>query len=159
MKRVATIFGVFVICSLSASLAQGEKTATAELFLNRWVATLQTGNFEQMVSLYEDSNDVIVIQSTGKIRKGIGEIRKEYESAFHEVVFEKAELENLIIRHDGDLAWAACRFRADTKTKQDNSTWILEIYTSFLLKRTDSKLRIVLEQSTPIDGIPRVRPR
>ena len=112
-----------------------------------------------MVSLYEDSNDVIVIQSTGKIRKGIGEIRKEYESAFHEVVFEKAELENLIIRHDGDLAWAACRFRADTKTKQDNSTWILEIYTSFLLKRTNGKLRIILEQSTPIDGIPRVRPR
>jgi len=159
MKRYAFIFAIVAICSLSSSFAQDEKDTTVEKFLKDWAGSLQKGDSDKMAGLYEDSNDVIAIQSTGRIRKGIGEIRKEYESAFSEVVFEKAELQNLTLHHNGEIAWATCRFKADTKVKLDNSAWTLEIFTSFVLKRTGGKWHIVLEQSTPIGGIPRVRSR
>ena len=139
MKRLAFIFAVVAMSSISVLMAQGEKDTTAENFLKEWATSLQTSDADKMAGLYEDSNDVIAIQSTGQIRKGIGEIRREYEKAFNEVVFEKAELQNITIHRKGDVAWSACRFKADTTVKQDNSTWTLEIFTSFVLKRTGGK--------------------
>ena len=159
MKRLTFIFIVVAAVSISVLKARDEKDKTVENFLKEWTASLQTGNVDQMAGLYEDSNDVTIIQSTGRIQKGIAEIRKEYEKAFDEVVFEKAELKNITIRNQGDVAWATCRFRADTSTKLENSAWTLEIFTSFVLKHTGGKWSIVLEQSTPIADIPRIRAR
>ena len=159
MKKCIFIFIATVIFNVSSSFAYNEQHLAVEKFLEEWAASLKTGDVNKTAGLYEDSNDVVAIQSTGNVRKGIGEIRKEYENAFNEVTFEKVELQNLIIRQQGQIAWASCRLKADTKVRQSNAAWILEIYTSFVLKHSGGQWRIVLEQSTPIAGIPRVRPR
>lgn len=159
MKRLAFFFAVIAMSFPSAAISQNENDTTAQQFLKAWTGALQSGDIDRMMSLYEDSNDVIAIQSTGKICKGIIEIRKEYESAFNEVTFEKAELQNIMTRQNGDTVWTTCRFRADTNIKRDHSVWTLEILTSFVLKHTNNQWKIVLEQSTPIAGVPRVRPR
>jgi uncharacterized protein (TIGR02246 family) len=159
MKKIIFIFVGIAIFSVSSLFAQNEQQAAVKKFLKEWAASLQTGDVNKIASLYDDSNDVIAIQSTGIVRKGIGEIRKEYENAFREVIFEKTELQNLIIRQQGQIAWASYQLKADTMVRQSGEAWILEIYTSFVLKHSGGQWRIVLEQSTPIAGIPRVRPR
>ena len=98
MKKCIFIFIAIVIFSVSSSFAQDEQQAAVEKFLDEWAASLQTGDVDKIAGLYEDSNDVIAVQSTGIVRKGIGEIRKEYENAFSEVTFEKVELQNITIR-------------------------------------------------------------
>ncbi|NQV36272.1 MAG: TIM barrel protein [Phycisphaeraceae bacterium] len=133
--------------------------ATAESFLQAWASGFGKGSVDDMTAFYEDSKDTFVIQSTGRARKGTADIRKEYQSAFEEVVFERVTLGDLTVRQQGDMAWATCRFKALTSHRVTHTKWTLEVYTSFVLKRFDNTWKIVLEQSTPIAGVPRVSPQ
>ncbi|MCP4451296.1 MAG: TIM barrel protein [Planctomycetes bacterium] len=132
---------------------------TAENFLQAWASGLGKGSADDMTAFYEDSKDTLAIQSTGRVCKGTAEVRKEYESAFAEVIFERVTLGNLTVRQHGDVAWATCRFKALTSHRVTNAKWTLEVYTSFVLKQSGNTWKIVLEQSTPIAGVPRVSPQ
>lgn len=132
---------------------------TAESFLQAWASGLGKASADDMTAFYNDSKDTLAIQSTGRACKGTAEIRNEYESAFAEVVFERVILGDLTVRQHGDVAWATCRFKALTSHRVTHTKWTLEVYTSFVLKRFDSTWKIVLEQSTPIAGVPRVSPQ
>ena len=49
--------------------------------------------------------------------------------------------------------------RAATRSRADDKRWVLEVYATFVMRRHDGAWRIVFEQSTPIAGTPRLRPR
>jgi len=136
-----------------------QRGTTPEESLREWASVLCKGRVTEVVAFYDDSEDTLAIQSTGRLRKGTAEIRKEYESAFEEVTFERVTLGDLTVRQDGDAAWATCRFVAQTLRRADKTKWTLEVYTSFVLKQSGKMWKIVLEQSTPITGVPRVRRR
>ena len=70
-------------------------------------------------------------------------------------LFDKVVLEDLVVRQQGQVAWAICRFKADTTRRSDQSRWRLEIRTSFVLKQSDHGWKIVLEHSSPIAGVER----
>jgi len=160
MKVMVSIMGVLLTgYGLLASASVEQRGTTPEGFLWEWASGLSEGNVDDMTAFYEDSKDTLAIQSTGRIRKGTAEIRKEYQSAFEEVVFERVTLGDLTARQNRDVAWATCRFKALTLHKVQNMKWTLEVYTSFVLKRSGKTWKIVLEQSTPIAGVPRVSPK
>ena len=160
MKVIVSIMGVLLAgCGLPGSASVERRGTTPEGFLRQWAFALSEGTVDDMTAFYEDSSDTLAIQSTGRVRAGTAEIRKEYESAFEEVVFERVTLGDLTVRQSRDVAWATCRFEALTSRKVDHAKWTLEVYTSFVLKRSGKTWKIVLEQSTPIAGVPRVRPR
>ncbi|UCF13900.1 MAG: nuclear transport factor 2 family protein [Phycisphaerales bacterium] len=160
MKVIVSTMGVLLAgYGLLASAPVEQSGTTPEGFLREWASGLSEGSADDMTAFYEDSKDTLAIQSTGRMRKGTAEIRKEYESAFEEVVFERATLGDLTVRQNGDVAWATCRFKALTLHKVQNTKWTLEVYTSFVLKRSGKTWKIVLEQSTPIAGVPRVIPK
>ena len=160
MKVIVSIMGVLLAgCSLLGSASVERRGTTPEGFLREWASALSEGSVDGMTAFYKDSKDTLAIQSTGRVREGTAEIRKEYESAFGEVVFERITLGDLTVRQSRDVAWATCRFKALTLHKVENTKWTLEVYTSFVLKRSGKTWTIVLEQSTPIAGVPRVSPR
>jgi sugar phosphate isomerase/epimerase/ketosteroid isomerase-like protein len=142
-----------------ASVEPGGGGTKAESVLQAWASELGKGNADDMTAFYEESEDTIVIQSTGRVRKGTSEIRKEYLAAFAEVVFERVTLGDLTVRQHGNVAWATCRFKALTSHRVTHTKWTLEVYTSFVLKQSNNTWKIVLEQSTPIAGVPRVSPQ
>jgi ketosteroid isomerase-like protein len=135
--------------------APSESPQTA---LEAWAAAFRAGDAEDMTSRYERSNDVVIIHSDGRTSRGIDAVRSDCESAFREVVFEKASLQPSGVWEVGGVAWATGRFSATTRRKSDNSAWILEMNTSFVLRAFSGSWKIALEQSTPIAGVPRVRP-
>ena len=160
MKAIVSIMGVLLAgYGLLASASVEPQGITPEGFLEAWASGLGKGSADDMTAFYEDSKDTLAIQSTGRVRKGTVEIRKEYESAFEEVVFERVTLGDLTVRQHGNMAWATCRFKAVTALRVTHTKWTLEVYTSFVLKRVNNTWKIVLEQSTPIAGVPRVSPQ
>ncbi len=160
MKVIVSIMGVLLAgYGLLGSASVEQHGTTPEGFLREWASGLSEGSVDDMTAFYEDSKDTLAIQSSGHMRKGTAEIRKEYQSAFEEVVFERVTLGDLTVRQNRDVAWATCRFKALTLHKVKNTKWTLEVYTSFVLKRSGKTWKIVLEQSTPIAGVPRVSPR
>ena len=112
-----------------------------------------------MVAFYEDSMEVAAWESTGRTRQGAREIREMYLEAFAEVVFESVKLGSLEVRQSDDIAWAKCRFLAETVRRADNSKWVLEIRSSFVLKREGEMWKIAFEHFSPIAGVPRAKRR
>jgi ketosteroid isomerase-like protein len=147
---------VLLIPALPAE-TDSQETACPKEFLEHWAESLLDGKLDRTVAFYEDSKEVVAIQSSGKVRKGIAEIRKEYQAAFDEVEFEKVSLKSLSVRQNGGVAWATCEFKADTRVKADQRAWLLHVRSSFVLERSGKSWKIVLEHFSPIAGIPRVQ--
>ena len=158
MRRL-TVCVCLLIFAGSAASDEPKGPLTPEQFLQQWARTLTAGKVETMLAFYEDSEHVIAIESNGRVRKGRRGIREMYEEAFAEVVFEAVALTSIEVREDGGIAWATCRFKADTRVKANNTPWTLEVHGSFVLCRTGETCKIVLEHFSPIAGIPRVRRR
>jgi ketosteroid isomerase-like protein len=146
------------ICA-GADDEQAKSTAAAKETLTRLCDALRSGDIASVMKCYAESDDLVVIQSYGRIDKGADRVRKMYKDSFAEVRFERVELKDIVLKRVGDVAWASCRFVADTQRNVEKDKWRLEIQTSFVLERKEGTRRIVLEHSTPIEGIVRVRPR
>jgi len=136
-----------------------EQALTPKQSLQRWAASLLDGELDRTIAFYEDSRDVVAIQSRGHVRKGLAAIREEYQAAFDEVVFQAVSLEELRVRQNGDVAWATCQFKADTLLKSDKTKWTLHVRASFVLQRSSDAWKITLEHLSPMAGVPRVRRR
>ena len=87
MKRLL-VFVLFTIGCEPPPPVEAMKVSPEE-FLQKWTKALLQSEVDRVVTFYENSNDVVMVQSSGQVRKGISEIRKAYESAFNEGVFQK----------------------------------------------------------------------
>jgi uncharacterized protein (TIGR02246 family) len=158
MNHPARLISVVLLAGVSA----GEATAASDdaaKFLHDYAASLTAHDADKTAAFYEDSDDVVAIQSTGRVCKGMAQVRAEYVAAFEEVVFTSVTLNDLVVRQTGDVAWATCTLKAETVRNADPSKWSLEILTSFVIRRCGDTWKIVLEQSTPKAGVPRVQRR
>jgi uncharacterized protein (TIGR02246 family) len=153
-------FGTSLAIVVSVMAADGgAKQKSAEEALGAWVAAFRSAKVADMTACYEDSEQVVAIESSGKVRQGAAAIRKMYEEAFAEVEFDEVKLEALQVRESGDVAWATCRLKAETVVRADRSRWTLHVQGSLVLKRDDGGWKIVVEHFSPIAGIPRVQRR
>ena len=124
MKVIASIMSVLLAgCALSTSGSVEQPGMTPEDFLQQWASGLSHGSVDEMTGFYKDSEDTLAIQSTGQVRRGTAEIRKEYESAFAEVIFEQVTLDDLAVRQKGRGPPADSRHTRYKKRKTRNGHW------------------------------------
>jgi ketosteroid isomerase-like protein len=107
---------------------------------------------------YADSDDLVVIPSSGEMHKGFAAVKKAYDQAFREVVFSDSEVTELTVKQLDDVAWGSYRHRYKMRILADKTRWQVEIRTTVVLKRNKESWQIVLEHSSPIAGTPRIRP-
>jgi ketosteroid isomerase-like protein len=155
--RLLLLAGLLAGCHAAGTTTTGP-TGSPESALKAWSDSFLTGSVDSVAACYGPEEDVVLIHSTGASQRGIDAIRKEYEAAFDEVTFEKTAYQPTGLWQEGDVAWATGRFTAGTCRKADRSHWILEIQTSFVLRAVDGAWKIALEHSTPLEGVPRIRP-
>ncbi len=141
-----------------AATGAGLPDATPEETLEAWSEAWVAGELDRMLAFYDDSDDLVVIHSSGHVRRGHAELVADYETAFEDTVFEEAALDLSEVGQAGGAAWATGRLRATSRRRADDSRWRLELNTTFVLRSDGDAWRIVLEQSTPVAGIPRIRP-
>ena len=127
-------------------------------FLESWAAAWRSSDVDKMMSFYDTAKETTAIESLGHIRKGPAEIRKMYQGAFDEVVFERVTLTPLVHGQQSTVAWASCRYRAETRLNADNSKYVLEVRGTFVMKRVAGSWKITLEHFSTIPDVPRVRP-
>jgi len=146
-----------VLAVAEPNAGTGPTSATGAL--GKWTEAIESSQVESVLAFYEQNDDVVIVHSTGELVKGTDAIRKTYQDAFAEVVFDDVSLKDLLVRQSGGMAWAACRFVADTTRHSDEAKWRIEIRTSFVLQRLGTSWKIALEHSSPIRNVPRVRRR
>jgi uncharacterized protein (TIGR02246 family) len=159
MRTGPCIAAAIVLIAGAAGHSRADETTAPQAVLQQWCESLEAGALDRVLTCYEDSDEVVVILSWGVTRTGTAALRKEYEAAFDEVVFESVQLEDLSVHTEGKFAWAIARVKADTKKRSDGSLWRLEIRTSFVMKQVNRRWLITLEHSSAIAGVDRVRRR
>jgi inhibitor of cysteine peptidase len=152
IKMMLNVVGMLAVVAVRA-----EADSSPAKTLQEWVEAFKTGDVETMLTFYEDSADVVAIESSGKLRRGSAGIKAMYEEAFEEVVVQCAELTELKVREQDETAWASCRMIADSQLKADDKLWRLEVYGSFVLRRSDGRWRIALEHFSKTADAPRAR--
>ena len=163
MKHALILLPVCLATSVLVSSTCGGETGsgglTPQQALRAWADAMESSDLERTVGFYDDSSDTIVFLSWGEKRTGLQEIRKEYEAAFKDVVFDEVTLESLSVHRYGQVSWAASVFKADATRRSDLTQWCLHIRTSFVLRQRGDTWKIVLEHFSPIAGVPRAQRR
>jgi hypothetical protein len=108
-----------------------------------------------MLSCYESSADTVLFHSTGSVVRGIDAIGRDYTAAFGSTEFLAVDYKPMVVRQIDASAWMTGRLWMHTR--QAGRDYVLEIGTSFNLRWMDGAWRIVMEQSTPLEGVPRIR--
>lgn len=140
-----------------ASLEANDEAALppAENMLRSWTQVFLRRDVPTMLEHYAPAADTILIHSPGVVVRGIDAIRRDYATAFGSTEFLAAQYQPAFVREVGTCAWATGRLWMHTR--QAGRDFVLEIWTSFTMQWIDGSWRIVMEQSTPLEGIPRIR--
>lgn len=142
---------------VASGSATAEHPPSAPKFLQIWAAAWQFGDVDKMMAFYDTAKETTAVESLGHVRKGPAEIRKMYQRAFDELLFDRVTLTPIAQGQHGPVAWATCRYKADMRLKSDNSRYILEVRGSFVMKREGETWKITLEHFSTIPDVPRVR--
>jgi ketosteroid isomerase-like protein len=148
-----------IVALAAAVITDASDTSSPRKALLDWADSLESSEVERVLACYEHSDDITIIHSTGEVARGVDAVRNTYEQAFQEVNFEQVLLVGLQVYHDDDMAWATGKVVANTGRHSDGSKWKLEIRTSFVLRRKKNLWRIVLEHSSELPDVPRVKRR
>jgi ketosteroid isomerase-like protein len=150
------LVAAFVVSGLNVAWAADDPPSPAK-FLQSWADAWGASDVGKMMAFYDSAKETTAIESLGHVRKGPDEIRKMYQDAFDEVVFDRLKLTLIAEGQHGSVAWATCRYRAETRLKSDNSRYVLEVRGSFVMKKDKDAWKIALEHFSTIPGVPRVR--
>ena len=154
-KRLALV-AAFALAASHATAA--DDSQSSKNFLQKWAKSWQTSDADKMMSFYDSAKETVAVESLGHIRKGPAEIRKMYQGAFDELIFDRVSLTPITQGQHGSVAWATCRYKAEIRLKSDNTKYVLEVRGSFLMKQEKETWKITLEHFSTIPDIPRVRP-
>ncbi|MEM7234094.1 MAG: nuclear transport factor 2 family protein [Planctomycetota bacterium] len=161
MIRLTAFTSLIASVVLLTSLAPDEKKApaksSAETFLLDWGKRFEAGDIEKILACYESSKDLVTVHSVGRVIRGIEDARKYYVAGFRGIRFDSVELKKLQVKENGNTAWASCRFFAETSVVSNGDRYELEIFTTLVLERKKGQWKIVLEHSSTIEGVPRLK--
>lgn len=139
------------------SFGQDAGTSPKEA-IQSWAKAFTAKEPADVLGFYAESEDLILILSGGQQHKGYAAVKKEYHKGFGEVVFFESEVSEMTAEQVQGVAWVTCRHRAKFRVLADDSKFQLEVRTTFVLKRDKDAWRIVLEHSSPIADVPRIKP-
>jgi ketosteroid isomerase-like protein len=154
---------VSVVVALCANLAAGpcfgqDAGPSPKEAIQAWAKALTSKDPADVLRFYAESEDLIVIFSSGHQIKGYAVVKKLYDDSARRMAFYESEVSDVAAQRLADVAWVACRHRARYRELADGSKSQLEVRTTFVLKRHKDGWRIVLEHSSPIADVPRVKP-
>ena len=151
MEGKVFLIGFVMIAVIIGSLVAKEADIhSVSEFLEGWSEALESGDLDRIMECYDESEMTVVIVSDGIEFDGSAEIRELYESLYerHDVTY--VELENVVSRISGDIAWVKCIFKAGMHQKSIDSSWELEVRTTLVLSNINGVWRIVQEHSSRI---------
>jgi ketosteroid isomerase-like protein len=126
--------------------------------IEKWAKALMSRDPADALRFYAESEDLIVIISNGSQFKGYSAVKKDvHERSSRDLAFYESEVTELVAHSVADVAWGACRQRVRYRVFADDSKWQLEVQTTFVLKRHKDGWQIVLQHSSPIAGVPRIK--
>ncbi len=157
MKFVNPLVIAVVLCLSGVDVSAAEQTVSERL-LQKWAATWKTSNVDQMMQFYDEGNDTVAIESLGHVRQGSKEIRNMYEGAFDELRFDRVTLTFIAQGHQGTVAWATCRYRAEIRLKATQAKFVLQSRGTFILRKDGETWKIATEHFSTIPRVPRVQP-
>ncbi|MFH1529601.1 MAG: nuclear transport factor 2 family protein [Pseudomonadota bacterium] len=117
---------------------------------------LMAGNLDGIMGLYVDSNDVLVVESTGKVRRGREGIRAMYGDAFAEATWTKADFELIKTDLGDDEGFCFFRFAARGTLKGGTDEFALNVQGTWLVRNTKTGWKIFHEHMSPTDAVPRL---
>ncbi|MCA9235357.1 MAG: nuclear transport factor 2 family protein [Planctomycetales bacterium] len=126
--------------------------------MQTWADAWESSDVDKMMTLYAPGKETIAIESMGHLRRGPAEIRKMYQGAFDELIFDRVTLTPIAQSQHDSIAWAAYRYKAEIRLKSDNAKYVIEVQGTFVLKKEDDSWKIAMEHFSTIPDIPRVRP-
>ena len=145
------------LCLTPALHANEAEAETPAAFIKRWASAFTSNASEKMLAFYEPSKETEVIISAGLRFQGSEAISKLYYEAQQEVKFRKSNVTKIHSRILGETAVVTFEHAFETEAVADKSVWRGHVRTSTVLRRVKNTWNIVLEHSSPIDGVDRIR--
>jgi ketosteroid isomerase-like protein len=160
MRSARTLFVVVALCAALAPLRCFGQDAgpSPKETIQRWAKALTSNDPADALRFYGQSEDLVVILSSGHQLKGYALVKTLYTESARRIAFYESEVTELAVQQAGGVAWATCRHRACYRELADGAKTQLEIRTTFVLKRSKDAWQIVLEHSSPIADVPRAKP-
>ena len=158
MRFQMMLFAIVITASLavaSPSFAVEKTETTPQQFIGQWVATFNKNDSELLLPFYDQSDDLEVIISAGVRHHGYEAVRKAFADDFKSVRFYDSKASDTATRILGDTAIVTFTHTFKAHLREDNTRWQIQVRTTSVLHRMQGEWKIVLEHSSPIQGIDR----
>lgn len=160
MHRILSclLFICFYTTLAWADEGQKECPSCLEKLSADWIQALKSGDLEKMVTLYAAGDEVVAVESSGRVRKGGAEVREMYRAAFEELLFHDVDIDFLKTYVQDSYGTTYFTLRAICEIRGNKAR--LELYvqgTWALRKEKKGGWVIVLEHMSPIFGVDRIK--
>jgi uncharacterized protein (TIGR02246 family) len=157
MKRCIPIAALLLVLIAADALAE-EKAAPCclDAMIQAWSQALLKGDAAAAAALYLDAPELVIVESSGRMRAGEDAARELFTEAFAEIAFSKVDLDPKRTHLGADSGHAYFQLRAEG-TLQDGSKVELHVQGTWFLRLVDSSWRIVAEHCSPVKDVERVR--
>lgn len=157
--RYSICFIFLLMLILCNSTAQAENPADegVKKFIKNWAEAFNKNDTEKHVEFYDQSDKTEMVISAGMRHKGIKEIRTAYEKDQKEIRYSDSSIKIKSIRVLGETALISFEHKFRINVISDKSKWQVHIRTTTVLHKIKNQWKIVLEHSSPIQGIDRIQ--
>jgi len=122
-------------------------------------AAMTSADVEKACSVYVKSDDdILAIESSGRLHEGIEGIRDMYRTAFAEAKFLDVRFEFERTHLEETYGISYFKLRATLQTQPDGLKWEFYVQGSWVLRKTGERWLIEHEHFSPIIGVDRIRP-
>jgi uncharacterized protein (TIGR02246 family) len=156
MKPTISAFLAVVFCGAihgDASAADPPKE-----FIKSWAAAFDENDPAKIASFYDRSEETELVLSAGLRIQGFKAIEKFYQDDHESAKYYESTPKKFAVRVLDDTALVTFEHQLKIRLLSDDSRWQVHVRTTSVLHRVDDKWKIVLEHSSPINGIERVTP-
>ena len=159
--RLPALFAFFILATISPQISaqqdQKDFEASAKSFLRSWQEAFNNNDAKKHLQLYSRQGNLKVILAKGGKPLDYKQLVQEYEEAYDHVEFLNSKLKFESLSATKNIAWAVAIHETDFRDKESKRKFHLHVRTSFVLKKVRDRWRIVLEHSSPVENVPRVK--
>ena len=148
---------VLSLAFAAASFADEGTADSAEAYIKDWVATFNKNDPEQLMAFYDNSEQIEVIVSSGVRFRGYKAVQKAYRGDQKILRHYDSTTKGISTRILGNTAIVTFEHLFKVRFLKDNAHWQLHVRTTSVLRRKEGKWKIVLDHSSPIQGIERMK--
>ena len=127
-----------------------------EEYLENWSEALNRNDVTLFSDYYHKDNATTVITSTGRLYKSYDDFAQGFKEDLEKVEFSKSIIEDIRVRQFGPATLVSFVHKFRYRSRENNSLWQVHVRTTTTLSHLNSRWQIVMEHSSPIEGIERL---